>query len=66
MNVELLDGKGVAALLKVDQRSARTIMGTESFPAPAIDHSQKTRRWLRSAVEEWVVRQHQKNNARRK
>jgi len=61
---ELLTPAEIAAMLKVPVRIAQEqVLRTPSFPAPAINLSQKVRRWFRSDVEDWIAKK-AKQNAR--
>jgi len=61
MTVEVMTQDDIQAMLKLDATNIKEVVRLSSFPAPAIDLSQKARRWLRSSVEQWVVEQYEKN-----
>lgn len=60
---ELLTPQEIADMLKVPLRIAKEqVLRTNSFPPPAINLSQKTRRWLRSDVEGWINKKARQNS----
>lgn len=61
---ELLTPQEIADILKVPLRIAQEqVLRTSSFPPPAINLSQKVRRWYRQDVEDWIAKK-AKQNAR--
>lgn len=65
MTVEVMTKDDIKVMLKLDSNNIDKVVSMNSFPAPAIDLSQKSRRWLRSAVEQWVVEQYESNRRER-
>lgn len=59
---ELLTPAEIADMLKVTPRIVREqVVRSDSFPPPAINLSQKTRRWSRLDVEAWIAKKARQN-----
>lgn len=60
---ELLTPQEIADILKVPLRSVQEkVLYSGSFPAPAINLSQKLRRWSRADVEAWLEKKARQNS----
>lgn len=59
---ELLTPDDIAAKLKLPKRHTMELLRSPHFPAPAINQSQKLRRWTAQAVEAWIEAQARKNS----
>lgn len=58
----LLSKEDIQQRLGLDPVNVERAVSDPAFPAPAINFSQKARRWLASAVDEWVILKHQQAN----
>ena len=59
---ELLTPQEIADILKVPLRQAKEkVLRSPGFPAPALNLSQKLRRWSRADVEGWIERKARQN-----
>lgn len=59
---ELLTPQEIADILKVPLRQAKEkVLRSPGFPAPALNLSQKLRRWSRADVESWIERKARQN-----
>lgn len=60
---ELLTPQEIADILKVPLRQAQEkVLRSAGFPPPAVNLSQKLRRWSRADVEGWIERKARQNS----
>lgn len=61
--MKLLSFEEMSRLLNMPLKSTYQLEKMAGFPAPAIDLSQRMRRWTQESVEQWIFKQ-QKLNSR--
>ena len=60
---ELLTPQEIADILKLPLRQAQEkVLRSAGFPPPAVNLSQKLRRWSRADVEGWIERKARQNS----
>ena len=59
--IQLLTPQQISEMLQLPLRKTSELVKRPSFPAPAINESQKLRRWTMESVEGWIKQQEKRN-----